>query len=146
VTEKALYDQLAPWLKLTYPNVQYHFDLSGVWTPSHQQRNLYGRLNKRAWPDLFIAVPRKSPSSTSSWHSGLFLELKREGTRLKTRDGRWASDHIAEQAVVLEELNRKGYRAEFAVGFADAAEKITLYMEGEALSHRPRAWSGDMHA
>src|SRR4051794_30674921 len=103
--ETDLYEQLARYLNLKYPRVVYHFDLSGLWTPSHQLRNLYGRLNARAWPDLFIAQPCMVggvPLSTAAprdWvyeetsFGGLFLELKREGSKLKKRDGSWASPH-----------------------------------------------------
>src|SRR4051812_11082576 len=58
MTENALYEQLARYMNLQHPDVPYHFDLSGLWTPSHKARNLYGRLNRRAWPDLFIGIPR----------------------------------------------------------------------------------------
>jgi hypothetical protein len=56
--------------------------LSGLWTPSHQQRNLYGRLNAlKKWPDFFIPVG-VWPEALTTYH-GLFLELKREGEKLK---------------------------------------------------------------
>lgn len=62
--------------------------------------------------------------------SGLFLELKREKTRLKKKDGTWASPHIAEQAEMLEQLRARGYGAEFAVGFDEAKEIIDNYLGG----------------
>ena len=59
---------------------------------------------------------------------GLFIELKKDGTRLKKKNGDWANDHIAEQALVLEELQKRGYTAEFAVGFDQAKELIDKYL------------------
>jgi hypothetical protein len=132
--ESALYEQTARYLRYAHSEVIFHYDLSGVWTPSHQQRNLYGRLNSRAWPDLFIASRkyvyervngRRILKGTSF---GLFIEQKREGTRLKKRDGTWASDHTAEQAAVLESLRAQGYVAEFAVGIDETIAVIEKYL------------------
>src|SRR3954451_7317011 len=97
--EDDLYGQIAQYIRVKYPGVPYHFDLSGMWTPSHKARNLYGRVNERAWPDLFVAKQAYAYSTNEQGlktfmadgpvYPGLFLELKREGTRLKKRDGSW---------------------------------------------------------
>lgn len=131
-TESDLYEQIARYLNLRYPQVVYHFDLAGVHNPSPSTRALYGRLNRRAWPDLFIAEPVLMPGKPSKRkaYQGLFLELKRAGTRLKTRDGRWASPHIAEQAAMLADLQDKGYIAQFACGFVETQEIIDSYFQG----------------
>lgn len=130
-TENALYQELAQYLTLRYPRVIYHFDLSGMWTPSHAARNLYGSLNRRAWPDLFIAAAVTSPAR----YHGLFVELKREGARLKKRNGAWATSHIAEQAAMLIQLQAQGYIAQFATGLAEAIDIIDSYLSaaGHAL-------------
>lgn len=62
-------------------------------------------------------------------YAGLMIELKRENTRLKKKNGEWASDHIAEQAKMLARLTEKGYRAEFAVGFDEAKRIIDEYLD-----------------
>ena len=62
------------------------------------------------------------------WH-GLFLELKREKTRLKKKSGEWASEHIAEQAIILQRLQNRGYKAEFAIGFDQATQMIDEYLK-----------------
>ncbi|MCM1218179.1 MAG: hypothetical protein NC548_27150 [Lachnospiraceae bacterium] len=62
--------------------------------------------------------------------SGLYIELKKDGTRLKKRNGSWATEHIAEQAEVLDKLRRRGYCAEFAVGFDEAKRIIDEYLGG----------------
>ncbi len=131
MTEVDLYEQVARYLNLRYPEVTYHFDLSGVWTPSHKARNLYGRLNQRAWPDLFIAARRYyAPTETDGEHyGGLFIELKREGTKVYRRDGSLvSSEHIQEQDEALKGLRLKGYIAEFAVGFDEARQLIDEYL------------------
>lgn len=136
--EIQLYEQIAQYMNLQYPTVPYHFDLSGLWTPSHQARNLYGRLNKRAWPDLFIPVgklrygPDYEPST-----SGMFLELKREGTPLYKKDGSMrANPHHQEQAIVLESLRQQGYFAAFAIGFDEAKCLIDEYLTISPLPQR----------
>lgn len=141
-TENDLYEQLAYYLNTRYRGVIYHFDLSGLWTPSHKLRNLYGRLNSRAWPDLFIAHP-KVPDN-GKLYSGLFLELKKDGTKLvREKDGtkvlngdfglrlrgHWWDAHIEEQAEYLAALRKAGYKAEFAVGFEQAVELIDFYLK-----------------
>lgn len=129
MTEADLYEQLAQYMNLKYPGVPYHFDLSGVNNPSPRTRALYARLNKRAWPDLFLAVPHYEGSPELGSH-GLFLELKKVGTRLQKRDGGWASPHIAEQAAVLDQLGDQGYIAQFACGYEDAVTVIESYLKG----------------
>jgi len=60
---------------------------------------------------------------------GLFLELKKQGVRLKKKNGQWASPQIAGQAEYIADLRERGYCAEFAVGFDDAKEIIDYYMK-----------------
>lgn len=61
-------------------------------------------------------------------YAGLMIELKKDGTRLKKKNGDWASEHIAEQAEVLAELDKRGYMAVFAVGFDEAKKIIDEYL------------------
>ena len=124
MNEQELQTLVADYLSIQYPNVIFHSDFgSGVkltpWQAILQKRQNGGR---RAWPDLFIAEP-------AGMRCGLFIELKRYGTRLKKRNGGWASSHIAEQAVMLDDLIEKGYSARFAVGFDEAKEIIDNYLK-----------------
>lgn len=122
MTELELQAQVADYLRLQYPNVLFHSDFgSGIKLTMGQaakQKRLQG--GRRAWPDMFIAFVR---SIGDRYYHGLFIELKRDGTRLKKKNGDWATAHIKEQNDVLFELRVRGYKAEFAVGF-DAAKKI----------------------
>ena len=117
---------VADYLRLQYPNVLFHSDFgSGIkltmGQAAKQKRQNGGR---RAWPDMFIAEPKLKAS-------GLFIELKKEGTRLKKKNGEWATPHLAEQAQVLEQLRQRGYAAEFACGFDEAKERIDNYLGGK---------------
>ncbi len=126
MTEQQIQQNIADYLRVTRPNVIFHSDFgSGVKLTMGQavrQKRLNG--GRRAWPDLFIAEP------VGKYH-GLFIELKKDGTRLKKKDGTWATDHIKEQAVMLTKLEEKGYRATFAIGYGEAIYLIEEYLGGK---------------
>lgn len=123
--ESDLQVQVADYLRLRYPKVLFHSDYgSGLKLTKGQAMKQYRQNGgRRGWPDLFIAEPAKG-------HHGLMVELKRTGTRLKKKDGTWASSHLEEQNEVLNKLQRKGYAAYFAVGFEEAKEIIDDYLGG----------------
>lgn len=130
MSEAELQANIALYLKTNYPGVLFHSDFgSGIklqpWQARAQKIQNGGR---RAWPDMFIAEPQPDGRS---WYHGLFIELKKEGTRLKKKNGEWATSHIEEQANVLETLRQKGYRAEFAVGIFEATDLIDEYLGGD---------------
>lgn len=134
MTESELQIQVADYLRLQYPEVLFHSDFgSGIkltmGQAAKQKRQNGGR---RAWPDMFIAEPKWEMNSNHDYH-GLFIELKKNGTRLQKKNGEWASEHIAEQAEVLERLEFRGYKATFAVGFGDAKQIIDDYLGGKNL-------------
>ena len=131
MTELELQAQVADYIRLQYPNVLFHSDFgSGIKLTMGQaakQKRLQG--GRRAWPDMFIAQPMVITIDGDKYrYAGLFLELKRDGTRIKKKSGEWASDHIKEQRDVLFDLNVRGYRAEFAVGFDEAKKIIDEYL------------------
>lgn len=124
--ESDLQEQVATYLKFCYPDVLFHSDFgAGVrLTMGQAIRQKKQNGGRRAWPDMVIAEPRNG-------YHGLYLELKREKTRLKKKNGEWASEHIAEQAEVLEKLRERGYKAEFAVGFDEAKQILDDYLGGK---------------
>jgi hypothetical protein len=126
-SEEELTFQLAQYMRLKHPTVLYHFDFGAGTHLSMGQAAKQKRLNSRAWPDLFIAKSTMFDGTTNPC-AGLFLELKRDGTRLKKRDGSWANEHTAEQAAVLDQLRDEGYYAEFAVGYEEAVSYIERYL------------------
>lgn len=130
--EHQLYEQIARYILLQYPDVCYRFDLAADLKLTIGQATKHKRLHpRRGYPDLFIAEPAPrciDGSWKHEWH-GLFIEIKKDGTRLKKKNGEWASEHIAEQAAMLEDLEDRGYRAEFAVGFEKAVNIIDDYLE-----------------
>ena len=126
MSEAELQKQVAIYIRMQYPDVIFHSDFgSGVkLTPWQAKMQTMQNGGRRAGPEMFLAEP------VGKYH-GLFVELKKEGTRLKKKNGDWASEHIAEQDAVLSELNDKGYKAEFAIGFEQALNLIDDYLGGK---------------
>lgn len=132
--ERDLQTKVADYLRLQYPRVLFHSDYGSGVKLTVRQAMVQKRQNggRRGWPDMFIAEPAPRCIDGSwdyEWH-GLFIELKKEGTRLMKKDGSWATEHIADQADVLESLREKGYYAVFAVGFDEAKKTIDSYLGG----------------
>lgn len=127
--ESELQVLVADYIRVRYPDALFHSDFgSGIkLTPGQAMKQKRQNGGRRAWPDMFIAEPQLN-TSILKISAGLFLELKKEGTRLKKKNGEWANEHIEEQALVLEELQKRGYAAEFAVGFDQAKELIDKYL------------------
>lgn len=141
MTEAELQIQVADYLRLQYPDVLFHSDFgSGVkLTPGQAIKQKRQNGGRRAWPDMFIArtdFPWEhcdeytELGELGDWHMGLFIELKKEGTRLKKKNGDWATPHIKEQAELLEKLEEEGYKAVFACGFDEAKKIIDDYLKG----------------
>lgn len=127
MTELELQAQVADYIRLKYPSALFHSDFgSGIKLTMGQavkQKRLQG--GRRSWPDMFIAEVR---SREDKYYHGLFIELKKEGTRLFKKNGDFASDHIKEQWETLGALTLRGYKAEFACGFDEAKEIIDEYL------------------
>ena len=150
MTELELQMQVADYLRLQYPGVLFHSDFgSGVKLTMGQaikQKRLQG--GRRSWPDMFIAEPKNVKAECKvitdgdvikearflEQKYGLFIELKKAGTRIFKKDGTLVSDaHICEQFDMLEQLRRRGYMAEFACGFDEAKKIIDEYLGGPAI-------------
>ena len=129
VSEAILQQQVADYLRLQYPTAVFHSDTGSITRLTPRQGAMRKRQNggRRAWPDMFIAEPALD-TDIRKIRAGLFIELKKEGTRLKKKDGKWASDHIAEQAEMLDILEFRGYKAVFCVGFEEAKKVIDEYL------------------
>lgn len=145
-SEADLQVQVADYLRLQYPEVMFHSDYGSGIKLTMGQAIKQKRQNggRRAWPDMFIAEPKGVKASCKviqpgdsvikSWQFieqkyGLFIELKKAGTRIFKKDGTLVSDqHIREQYDTLEALRKRGYEAKFACGFDEAKEIIDNYL------------------
>lgn len=136
MTESQLQEAVAGYLVCQYPDVMFHSDYGSGTRLTPAQAACQKRQNgyRKGWPDLFIAesrlvpIPGHKKVKPLGMRFGLFLELKKGSTRLKKKNGDWATGHIAEQAKVLEGLRERGYCAEFAIGFDEAKKIIDEYL------------------
>lgn len=123
-TEHQLYGQIATYLQVHYPKVIWRFDLAADMKLTVGQATKHKHLNPhRGYPDLFIAEPKQGSN-------GLYIEIKVDGTRLKKKDGTWASTHLEEQNEMLNKLQAKGYAAYFARGYKEVIDIINEYLGG----------------
>ena len=127
--EAQLHEQICDYLRLQYPAVIYRTDFAAGIKMTIGQASRHKRLQSgRAFPDLFIAEPAQSAH-------GMFLELKRDGTRIWLKDGSLTKDkHIQEQMEMLVTLRMKGYNAQMVAGFEQAKEAIDRYLSTTALT------------
>lgn len=132
IKEHDIYTLIADYLRYQYPQVIYRFDLAADLKLTMGQASKHKRLQRyRGYPDLFIAEPKAILRSDGNNYikGGLYLEIKKEGTRIFKKDGTLVSDeHIREQYDMLEQLRKRGYAAEFACGFDEAKNIIDEYL------------------
>lgn len=123
MNEADLHQMVCQYLRLQYSDVMFHSDYAAGIKLTLGQAMKRKRLESgRGWPDLFIAEP-------ASFAHGMFLELKREGTRIWLKDGSLTSDkHIQEQMKLLVMLRMKGYNAQMVAGFDAAKDAIDKYL------------------
>lgn len=133
-TEFTLQCQVVEYIKMQYPKVLFKANFAdGIKLSIGQAMKLKRAGSSRAWPDIFIAEPKKilhlDPPDVV-FYSGLFLELKKDGTKLYKKNSFFEcqTDHLARQNDVLCGLRKKGYVAKFAVGFGEAKRVIDWYM------------------
>jgi len=121
IYEDELQEKVAKYITKEHPNVMFDGN-SKNFKLNKRQGALAKRMGKRkGYPDLFIAAARHGKH-------GLYIELKREGERLKKKDGEWADEHVAEQAKVHEQLRQEGYWADFVIGYEPAKKIIDWYL------------------
>jgi hypothetical protein len=112
---------LALYMKLQYPKVLYHFDLTGL-NLSIAQAGMSKAIQRgKGWPDLFIAEPR------GIFH-GMFIEIKAEDTKLYNKATLPRTPHLQEQENCLFALEDNEYVAKFGVGFDECKFLIDEYL------------------
>lgn len=114
---------LCTYLRYQYPRLIFFSDLSGVRLPMGLAKKIAPLKCSRGIPDMFLAHP------AHGLH-GLFVELKRTGTKLYKKDGTYKDERLERQAQILESLRADGYRAEFCLGYKDAKALIDWYLGG----------------
>lgn len=110
------------YLKLQYPNVVFMSTGIGIGLTIPQAiRNKAIQKPNFACPDIAIYQP-------NFYHHGLFIELKVKSP-FKKNGELLKSDHLEGQQRTIDELNKLGYFATFAVGFDEFKRIVDSYME-----------------
>lgn len=127
-TEAGVYTLLAMWLKKTYPDLIWFFDLSGVRVHEGTKKMMAHMRSKTGIPDLIILEPRYRDNG-EILYAGLLLEIKRKSSPVFQKNGKLYKDkHLEKQAVMLDRLDTLGYKTGFAVGLEEAQNKIREYL------------------
>jgi hypothetical protein len=120
--EEQLHIAICNYIKLQYPNVIFTSESSGIRVFWQQAKKLKSMRSCSGLPDIMIFEPRKQKA-------GMFLEVKKDGTKIYKKDGELTKDkHLNQQEEILHRLKEKGYFAEFVVGFDEAKVIIDWYM------------------
>lgn len=136
-TEHDIYLQIADYMRYTHPDVIYRFDLAADLKLTMGQATKHKRLQHfRGYPDFFIAqsTPAKMDNSYKQSkytppYAGLFIEIKKPGTKIYKKDGTLVADaHIREQYDMLVQLSNAGYQAHFGIGFEECKKIIDDYL------------------
>lgn len=122
--EENLHLAVCNYIRMQYPDVLFNSDMSGVKLTMGQAIKAKRLRSCKGFPDLVIYEPRGE-------HKALFLELKREGEKIYNKNGGLKSDHLKEQAEVMQKLIEKGYYCVFAIGFDNARYWIDSYLSNE---------------
>lgn len=117
-----IHKALCRYVSISYPGVIFNVDLSGVPLSMKQAKTAKMLRSHRGFPDFILIEPR------GGYH-GLFIEIKREGTKLRWRDGTWRDEHIAEQAEMIDLLLSRGYMAGFGIGLDECIKIVDEYMK-----------------
>ena len=126
-SEHNLYEQIARYLQLQYPNVIYRFDIAADLKLLAKQQSIKDFTLLVVIRIYFIAEPQFGERYCKSL--GLYMEIKTESNSPYKKDGTLKNDkHIKEQAEMLERLRQAGYRAEFGVGFSECKQIIDEYL------------------
>jgi hypothetical protein len=117
--EEDLHTAICNYIRLQYPDALFNTDLSGVKLPIHTARKVAQLRSSRAYPDIVIY-------ETNGTFNALFLEVKKE-TPFKLNGELKSSEHLQEQAIMINKLNNRGYYACFVWTFDMAKNVIDKY-------------------
>lgn len=126
--EKDIHLQVVEYLKMQYPKALFRTDFGSGMRMTIGQAVQHQKLqSSRAYPDIFIIEPRIENDNGIKF--GLFLELKKDDVKLFKKNGdRVKNEHFDEQWDMLDQLNKRGYIARFAIGFDEARRIIDRYL------------------
>ena len=121
--EAILAKRVAIWLRTSHRDILWRFDLAADVKTTIGVAMRFKEMNPHlGWPDLFISEAR------GGYH-GLYIEIKKDRSEVFTKSGTLRKNrHIREQAIIHEELRRRGYRVEWGFSFEGITSLIDSYL------------------
>lgn len=130
--EDVIYEKIVKHLTDKHPSVIYHFDTGSGYFAGRTRNgkknlrnaNKLTMLNHRwsGYPDLFISEPNKM-------YHGLFLEIKADYNTPVKKDGSFSTAKKKQKQVrMIMDLNDRGYKSVFGVGFEQCKQIIDDYL------------------
>ena len=120
--EERVHFAIADYLRLQYPSVVFLSESSGVRTTPGLAKKLKRTRSNHTHLDLYILEPKKG-------YHALILELKAKDIYQKKNPELFLkSDHVNDQDRTIKMLNKKYYKACFAIKFDQAKQIIDEYL------------------
>lgn len=121
--EEKLHFEIANYLKIQYPKIFFISESSGLRVSPGLAAKLKKTRSNHTHLDLYVLEPMGK-------YCGLILELKAKDIYKKKEPlVLLKNEHVAEQKETIEKLSTKGYKASFAVSFAEAKKLIDNYLK-----------------
>lgn len=122
LTEKQVHKAFANYVKMVYPDVIFWSDMSGLNVSIGTGVEMAAVRSSKSIPDIFFAIPKGK-------YKGLFVEVKASREDAFKKDGSIRqTEHILDQARMLDRLSHLGYEAVFACGLNECQSIIDGYM------------------
>lgn len=122
LSEKQIHKAFANFVKTVYPDVIFWSDMSGLKVSIGTASEMAAVRSSKSIPDIFFAIPKGE-------FKGLFMELKAERSDAFKVDGSIReTEHIQDQAKMLDRLSHLGYEAVFACGLDECQKIFEGYM------------------
>jgi hypothetical protein len=119
--EEKIQIALFDFIKLQYPKVIAISESSGLRCSMGMARKLKRMRSEHTHVDVILLEPR------GQYH-GLCIELKAKN--IYKKDGSlYKDEHLEDQQRTIDQLNKLGYKATFAVGFDEARNLIDDYLK-----------------
>lgn len=121
-SEKSIHFQVCEYIRYQYPNVIFNTDLSGIRLTIGQATQAKRLRSNNGFPDIVIYEQRHG-------YCAMFIELKKEDTKLFNKSGRPINEHVKEQIEMHNRLKERHYFVSFAIGFDQAKKLIDWYLK-----------------
>ena len=120
-TEKQVHKAICNYIRMVYPDTIFFSDASGVKLSIGAATDLKATRSSSSIPDLFVAKP------SGEFH-GLFIEIKASKLDAFKVDGKLReTEHIIDQAKMLDRLHHLGYHAVFGCGLNECQKIVDWY-------------------